>query len=113
MYQRFASSYCGMLDRSLDWWDYHVKPFNYKVGVYRNSEDNPRGYVLYQFKDRMLEVEEYIILDEEARIGLWNFLCQHDSMVDQIKMRVAEDDRLPYLLANPNGEEPRQPSSRK
>lgn len=101
MYQRFASGYSGMLDRSLDWWDYHVKPFSYQVGVYRNSEDQPRGYVLYQVKDRMLEVEEYIFLNEEARIGLWNFLCQHDSMVDQIKMRVAEDDRLPYLLANP------------
>ncbi|RXT06378.1 enhanced intracellular survival protein Eis [Ammoniphilus sp. CFH 90114] len=101
LYEAFAKNYNGMLLRSKMWWDYYIKPSNYQIAVCEDEQRLPRGYILYQVKDRIFEVKEFIYLDEVTRRGLWNFICQHDSMIDQVKMKATEDDKLPFLLSNP------------
>ncbi|CAM3501673.1 GNAT family N-acetyltransferase [Paenibacillus lupini] len=102
IYQAYAKRINGALDRSEAWWNYRIK--SSKKGqtvVYFDTAGEPQGYVIYVVKNRGLLVHEFIDLTEEARLALWSFLSQHDSMIDQLEMKVAADDGQAYLLANP------------
>ncbi|MDF2789060.1 MAG: family acetyltransferase, partial [Neobacillus sp.] len=35
------------------------------------------------------------------RIGLWNFICQHDSMVDSVSILTSNHELLPFILQQP------------
>ena len=35
------------------------------------------------------------------RNGLWNFICQHDSMIKELEMTVSENEQLLYTLQEP------------
>jgi predicted acetyltransferase len=61
----------------------------------------PKGYGLYKAKNNLLTVQEYVSLDHEARIQLWNFLCQHDSMVEKAEVLTSIHEPLPFFLAQP------------
>jgi predicted acetyltransferase len=49
----------------------------------------------------MLDVQEYVYVSEEACRGLWNFISQHDSMIEKVKIIAPGDDQLPFSLSNP------------
>ncbi|MEI5906039.1 GNAT family N-acetyltransferase [Bacillus spongiae] len=100
IYDLYSQQFNGMLIRTKDWW------LNRTIGesivaIYYSKEKVPTGYVLYDIKDKRLEVNEMIVLNNEARKGLWNFLCQHDSMVENIELMLNDQDPLPFLLHNP------------
>jgi len=101
LYEKFAQRFNGMLKRDTYWWENHVESEGFHFAVYFNEKGEPRGYLFYQIKDKVMDVQEMIYLDHEARKGLWNFICQHDSMIEKVKMVVPENDELPYLLKNP------------
>lgn len=48
-----------------------------------------------------MTVEEFVTLHNEARNGLWNFICQHDSMIKELEMKVSENEQLLYTLQEP------------
>ncbi|GAE45892.1 acetyltransferase [Mesobacillus boroniphilus JCM 21738] len=48
-----------------------------------------------------MKVEEYVSLTHEARKALWNFICQHDSMVERVEVLLSVYDPLPYFLKEP------------
>ncbi|GLX71389.1 GNAT family N-acetyltransferase [Paenibacillus glycanilyticus] len=102
IYNEYARLVNGALDRSEAWWKYRIT--SRKKGqtvVYYDATGEAQGYVIYEVKNRELFVHELIDLNEEARRSLWSFLGQHDSMIDQLVIKVATDDGLPYLLNNP------------
>ncbi len=101
IYEEFAKRFNGMLVRSESWWKDRVYSDGFLFAGYRNEEGRLTGYVYYQVKDRSIEIEEFVCLDGEARRGLWNYICQHDSMIDEGTLLTNEGDQLPYLLPNP------------
>jgi predicted acetyltransferase len=52
-------------------------------------------------KDRKLDVLEFVALNQEARAGMWNFICQHDSMVDTVSLLTSNHELLPFILQQP------------
>lgn len=48
-----------------------------------------------------MTVDEFVPLHNEARNGLWNFICQHDSMIKELEMTVSENEQLLYTLQEP------------
>ena len=44
---------------------------------------------------------EYVALDHEARVALWNFICQHDSMIERVELVLSAHEPFPYFLAEP------------
>ncbi|KAA0546109.1 GNAT family N-acetyltransferase [Bacillus sp. BGMRC 2118] len=101
IYEQFAWQYNGMLKRDRNWWENHVYSEGYQFAVFYNEDEKPTGYLFYKVSDKLLDVQEFFYLDGMARRGLWNFICQHDSMVDKVKVIVPEDEQLHYLLKNP------------
>ncbi|MGG3470049.1 GNAT family N-acetyltransferase [Neobacillus pocheonensis] len=101
IYQQFCSQYTGMLKRETNWWKQNVYHKDSQLAVYYNSEIEAKGYILYKVKESKMEVQELVALDHEARKGLWNFICQHDSMVETVTMNLASQDPFPYFLPQP------------
>lgn len=57
--------------------------------------------MLYKIENYKMTVEEFVTLHNEARNGLWNFICQHDSMIKELEMKVSENEQLLYTLQEP------------
>ena len=86
----------GMLVRDLKWWMNSVYDDG-QIAVYFNKRSEPQGYVLYETKDQKMDVQELVALTQEARLGLWNFICQHDSMVETVSILTSNHELLPFI----------------
>ncbi|WP_051530035.1 enhanced intracellular survival protein Eis [Anoxybacteroides tepidamans] len=101
MYESYIRRYNGGLKRWPFWWEHFVVKQETHAVAYRDEQNELAGYLLYEIKDRYMKVNEMVALHEEATRGLWNFICQHDSMADRVTVETSIDDPLPYLLQEP------------
>ncbi|MDJ0787536.1 MAG: GNAT family N-acetyltransferase [Myxococcota bacterium] len=83
----------------------HDKKHRTHIAVYRDTGGEPRGFVVYQLENKQqpspnqrLDVCDFIALDVDAHIGLWQYLLSHD-LVDQVRTGpVSEEDPSPLLV---------------
>lgn len=103
VYNQFAGKYYGMVVRDRDIWQSFVYGHDndWITAVYYNEENQPTGYILYKVNHSKMVVKEFASLDREARSGLWNFICQHDSMIDELEMTTPEDEPVFFTLKDP------------
>lgn len=102
IYTRFAKSqFNGMLDRDEAWWKHYKlnKPGRYSI--YYDDSGAAQGYIVYEVKNRVLTIREWVYLNEDARRALLHFVANHDSMAERVTFSVAADDELPFLLPDP------------
>ena len=100
VYEQYAAMHSAMLARDSEWWTSSIYG-SQTAAVYYNSKNEASGYLLYEIKDNVMKVEEYVSLTHEARRGLWNFICQHDSMLDRVEVLISVHDPFPYFLKEP------------
>jgi predicted acetyltransferase len=100
MYSQFAKQFSGMLVRETSWWQESIYD-ELTAAVYYNEAGEPKGYMLYEVKNSKMTVEEFVPLDPEARRGLWNFICQHDSMIKELEISTYDNDPLFFSLNEP------------
>ena len=101
VYRQYIGRYNGMLVRGEKWW----KDTRYEYctpALYYNATGEPRGYIFYRVNGSTLEVQEYVYLDEESRRGLWNFIANHDSMVEKAEILTTEHEAMPFIFSNPS-----------
>lgn len=101
VYSEFIKNFNSMLVREDFWWRNSVINKDASIVFHFNSDEEEDGYMIYKVKDRKLTVYEIVTLSEEAKKGFWNFVCQHDSMVDEVKWITYEKDPFSFYLANP------------
>jgi predicted acetyltransferase len=90
----------GMLVRDDKWWKNNVYG-DAQIAVYFNENAEAKGYLLYNIKERKMDVQELVYVNNEARCGLWNFICQHDSMVEEVTILTSTHENLPFILHQP------------
>jgi predicted acetyltransferase len=100
VYTQFSKNYMGMLVRDLTWWKNSIYGDS-QIAVYYDKSGEAKGYILFEVKDRKMDVQEFTVLNNEARTGLWNFICQHDSMVDNVCILTSNHELLPFILHQP------------
>ena len=100
IYDTFAAGFSGMLARNEEWWLESVLD-DLQAAVYYDVMNKPAGYMLYEVKDNKMRVEEFVPLHGEARKGLWNFICQHDSMITEAELTTFPQDPLFFTLNEP------------
>ncbi|RFB18063.1 GNAT family N-acetyltransferase [Bacillus sp. HNG] len=96
IYRQYGSQFSGMLVREDEWWKSVVDDLH--IAIYYDASEQPIGYILYESKDNKMTVEEFVAIDFEARRGLWNFICQHDSMISELEMITYEKEPLFFAL---------------
>ncbi|MFE7374703.1 GNAT family N-acetyltransferase [Bacillus cereus] len=100
LYETFAERFSGMLVREKNWWLQAVYD-DLTLAIYYDENKTAAGYMLYKIENYKMTVEEFVPLHNEARNGLWNFICQHDSMIKELEMTVSENEPLLYALQEP------------
>ncbi|HDR6314569.1 TPA: GNAT family N-acetyltransferase [Bacillus thuringiensis] len=100
IYETFAERFSGMLVRNEKWWLQAVYD-DLTLAIYYDENKKATGYMLYKIENYKMTVEEFVSLHNEARNGLWNFICQHDSMIKELEMTVIENEPLLYTLQEP------------
>ncbi|HDR5531669.1 TPA: GNAT family N-acetyltransferase [Bacillus anthracis] len=100
LYETFAELFSGMLVRNEKWWSQAVYD-DLTLAIYYDENQTAAGYMLYKIENYKMTVEEFVPLHNEARNGLWNFICQHDSMIKDLEMTVSENEPLLYTLQEP------------
>lgn len=100
LYEVFAERFSGMLVREKNWWLQAVYD-DLTLAIYYDENKRAAGYMLYKIENYKMTVEEFVPLHNEARNGLWNFICQHDSMIKELEMTVSENESLLYSLQEP------------
>ncbi|OJE35840.1 acetyltransferase [Bacillus tropicus] len=100
LYETFAERFSGMLIRNEKWW-LQVVYDDLTLAIYYDKDKTAAGYMLYKIENNKMIVEEFVPLHNEARNGLWNFICQHDSMIKELEMTVSKNEPLLYTLQEP------------
>ncbi|GAB6549345.1 GNAT family N-acetyltransferase [Bacillus mobilis] len=100
LYETFAKRFSGMLVRDEKWWLQAVYD-DLTLAIYYDENKRAAGYMLYKIENSKMTVEEFVPLHNEARNGLWNFICQHDSMIKELEMTISENEPLLYTLQEP------------
>lgn len=100
IYNEYASKYTGMLQRDTKWWLNSIYSDS-QIAVYLDENGNGQGYLLYSVKDNEMDVQEFVTLNHESAKGLWNFICQHDSMINKVKILTSVHDSFPYYIKQP------------
>lgn len=100
LYETFAERFSGMLVRNEKWWLQAVYD-DLTLAIYYDENKTAAGYMLYKIENYKMTVEEFVPLHNEARNGLWNFICQHDSMIKDLEMTVSENEPFLYTLQEP------------
>jgi predicted acetyltransferase len=100
VYEQYAQKFTGMLARTEGWWLQSILQDGHSA-MYYNEQGEPRGYIVYEIENYKMSVDEFVALDSEARSGLWNFICQHDSMVNEVTLTTYDREPLFFSLHEP------------
>ncbi|MFC5471495.1 enhanced intracellular survival protein Eis [Cohnella suwonensis] len=101
VYSAYASRYSGTLARNDDWWENKILTKNGTWAVYENESGQTEGYVFYDVADSKLTVHDMANTTEKARVALWTYIANHDSMIEEATLIAPIDDPLPFLLSDP------------
>ncbi|MCH4171042.1 MAG: GNAT family N-acetyltransferase [Lactobacillus sp.] len=100
-YDRFAHQTHGAMIRDQLAWDEYWRWENEEertAAIYYDENNEPIGYVIYWIAEEVFHIKEMIYLKQEARIGLWNFISAHYSMVTHVKGHIYKDEPIAFLL---------------
>ncbi|NYE06572.1 putative acetyltransferase [Bacillus niacini] len=100
VYKLFSSKmHAAMIRNELAWdeyWRWDVDELT--AAVYYDHTHKPHGYLLYWISEDVLHIKEIVYMDEEARIGLWNFIGAHFSMVSKVVGNIFMNEPLAFWL---------------
>lgn len=100
VYKYFAVQKHGALFRDdLVWAEYwRWETDDITAAIYYSAEGKPLGYLVYAIENDVLHVKEMIYLNHEARIGIWNYISSHVSMVNEVRGANYTGEPLAFLL---------------
>lgn len=109
LYEQYAAKFNGMLKRDERHWKRKVLTRKKgQIVVYRNSGDEPKGYMIYEDQGNELTVHEMVYLDQDAQKGLWEHIRMHEGMYRSVTFTAPADDPFAFLIENPKSLETRQ-----
>lgn len=110
IYDDYATRYTGMIDRDEGWWkNILLNPrFKHKRRiVYQDEAGLDRGYIFYTVKNNVMNVSEFVAVDQEAESALWQLIANHDSMVEEMRVIMPNDLHWRFFMDNPEAKEER------
>ncbi|MGR3741948.1 GNAT family N-acetyltransferase [Companilactobacillus sp. DQM5] len=100
-YDKFAKKTHGSMIRNQLNWDEYWRWENEEermAAIYYDKNNQPQGYIIYWIANEVFHIKELIYLKQEARVGLWNFISAHFSMIEKVRGNIYKDEPLAFLL---------------
>ncbi|HLR72197.1 MAG TPA: GNAT family N-acetyltransferase [Pseudogracilibacillus sp.] len=102
IYTDYAKQYTGTINRDEKWWKERSFKQVEQIAVAYNENNKPEGYIHYNVKNNELVVKELAYRTVNGWQLLLEFIANHDSMVETIKMTVPESDHLTEFAHEPD-----------
>ncbi|MHA1226275.1 MAG: GNAT family N-acetyltransferase, partial [Candidatus Hodarchaeales archaeon] len=109
LYDRLTSQITGLVKRPPDvWrnlrgWNWNQKGFQF---ICQDSKGTDLGYLILRFEKKTFEnpkshiaVREMVFFDPQTKQALLNFLANHDSQREMIKIAPFDQNYLPFLVS--------------
>ncbi|WP_077324010.1 GNAT family N-acetyltransferase [Virgibacillus siamensis] len=109
VYTAHARRFNGTLVRDVKWWEQRVLKGNNHVAAAYDQDHHPTAYIIYQVKEEVFTVKEMMYKTLDGLKQLLQFIANHDSMAENVKMVVPEYDNLSLLLDEPRFDQKLQP----
>ncbi|MBO1004639.1 GNAT family N-acetyltransferase [Pseudogracilibacillus auburnensis] len=110
IYTKYASKFNGMLERDKKWWEQRVlTDEEAQVAIAYNNVDAAEGYIIYKVKDDIFTAKEVAYTSINGQHVLYEFIANHDSMAEKVKLTVPENDLLPYMIDDPTFDQEVEP----
>ena len=100
-YDRFAARNHGAMIRNQLNWDEYWRWENEEertAAVYYDAQGVPQGFCIYWIAQEVFHIKEMVYITQEARVGLWNFISAHFSMVEHVRGNIYKNEPLHFLL---------------
>lgn len=100
-YERFARKNHGaMLRGEIEWEEYWrwENEDERTAALYYAGQGKPLGYILYWIEKDIFHIKEMVYLTQEARLGLWNFISAHYSMINRVEGDIYKNAPVAFLL---------------
>lgn len=99
-YNRYSAHTHGAVIRDdLAWNEYWLwDQDDIMAAIYYTDKEVPDGYVIYWIEDEIFHIKDMIYNTEEARIGLWNFISAHFSMITRVEGNTFTSEPLAFLF---------------
>lgn len=101
VYNAFAlQNHGAMIRQDLNWEEYWRWENEEEriAAIYYNAEGIPQGFCFYWIAEEVFHIKEMVYLNQEARLGLWNFVSAHFSMVDVIQGDTYKNEPIAFLF---------------
>lgn len=110
IYTTYAKKYNGMLKRDENWWRLRVlKDDGSQIAIAYDVQHEAEGYIIYKVKHDIFEISELVYTTTNGMNLLYQFIANHDSMAEEVKMTVPENDLIPYIIEDPMFEQELEP----
>ena len=94
-----AHTHGAVLRDDLAWNEYWLwDKDDITAAIYYSEEGKADGYIIYWIENEVFHIKDMIFNSEEARLGLWNFVAAHFSMIDRVEGNTFTDEPLAFLL---------------
>lgn len=108
VYDRFAYQNHGAMIRTQLGWEEYWRWDNeedFYAAVYYNESEDPIGLCFYKIVEETFIIKEMVFLNQEARKGLWNFIGNHFSMIENVKGYNYTGEPIAFMLEDSEIEE--------
>ncbi|MUV37209.1 hypothetical protein JNUCC1_01015 [Lentibacillus sp. JNUCC-1] len=102
VYTRYAKQFTGMLTRDRKWWEQRVFKDRWHTAVAYDEAGSAEGYLLYMVKENVLHVHEMVDCTLNARKLLFQFISDHDSMAEEVRITLPDNDHIRLLINDPS-----------
>jgi len=106
IYEKKVAQSLGPVRRT-DWlWEKKFLPSDKKkVALYRDDEERPKGYLVYEFTgdgQNTFHIHELMALSGKAERALWDYIGTHSSSFERFTFTGRADQRLSHLFHEAN-----------
>ncbi|MGO3733341.1 MAG: GNAT family N-acetyltransferase [Vagococcus sp.] len=101
IYDQFAEiNHGAMIRKELNWEEYWRWENEEEriAAIYYNKDGEPKGFCFYWIAEEVFHIKEFVYLNQEARLGLWNFVSAHFSMVESIQGETFKNETIAFLF---------------
>jgi len=106
IYEKKVAQSVGPVRRT-DWlWEKKFLPSDKKkIALYRDDEERPKGYLVYEFTgdgQNTFHIHELMALSGKAERALWDYIGTHSSSFERFTFTGRADQRLSHLFHEAN-----------
>ncbi|WP_058305761.1 GNAT family N-acetyltransferase [Gracilibacillus massiliensis] len=101
IYTSYINDYSGALYREKQWWQHRIFDKKQTIAIAYNESNELDGYIIYNVQDRKLTIKDMAFSSLNGRRLIYQFLSNHDSMVDGVFVSLPEGDPITLLVDEP------------